>query len=92
MRFVWDKAKNQANIRKHRIDFADVPAMFDAPMYVSLDTRRHYGEDRMIGIGFLRQALVLVVFTEEDEGTIRIISARKAEQHEGEKFKKEIRD
>jgi uncharacterized DUF497 family protein len=92
MRFEWDEAKNRANIRKHRIDFADIPQVFDGPMVVALDTRKEYGEDRWIGTGFLRQAVVVVVFVETSLNTIRIISARKAEKHEREKFKEEIQD
>ncbi len=52
MQFEWDEAKNLENIRKHRIDFADVPDMFDGSMLVELDERTDYGEDRWIGIGF----------------------------------------
>lgn len=44
--FEWDDAKNLANIRKHRIDFADVPKMFDQPMSIELDSRAGYGEER----------------------------------------------
>lgn len=92
MKFEWDEAKNLANIRLHRIDFADVPPVFDGPMVVALDTRKSYGEDRLIGIGLLVNSVVVVVFVERTEDTIRIISARKAERHEREKFKKEIRN
>ena len=92
MRFEWDEAKNRANIRRHKIDLADVPPVFDGPMFVSLDTRRDYGEDRLIGIGFLHAAVVLVVFAERENDTIRIVSARKAERHERERFRKEIGD
>lgn len=28
VRFEWDEEKNQLNIRKHGIDFNDVPEMF----------------------------------------------------------------
>ncbi|EMR45199.1 hypothetical protein C206_21884 [Pseudomonas putida TRO1] len=31
MFFEWDEGKNQSNIRKHGIDFADVPDMFNHP-------------------------------------------------------------
>jgi len=92
MKFEWDEEKNQANIRRHRIDFADVPPVFDGPMVVALDTRKNHGEDRLIGIGLLINSVVVVVFVERTGDTIRIISARKAEQHEREKFKKEIRN
>lgn len=92
MKFEWDEDKNQANIRRHRIDFADVPPVFDGPMVVALDTRESYGEDRLIGIGLLINSVVVVVFVERTGDTIRIISARKVERHEREKFKKEIRN
>ena len=91
MRFEWDQAKNRANIRKHGIDFADVPEVFEGPMFVALDTKKEYGEERWIGIGFLRVNVVVVIFVERSQDAIRIVSARKANKHEREKFKKEIR-
>ena len=39
MQFEWDEAKNIENIRKHEIDFADVPRMFDGTMLIELDDR-----------------------------------------------------
>ena len=90
MIFEWDEAKNQANIRKHRIDFADVPDVFNGPMYVAFDSRKEYGEDRWVGIGFMGSGVVVVVYVERAQDTIRVISARKAEKHERETFKKEI--
>lgn len=93
MRFVWDEKKNRENIRKHGIDFEDVPDLFTRPMWLWLDTRRDYGEDRWIGLGLLRSMVVAVVFVEwEDEETIRIISARKATRNETERFYKEVAD
>ena len=82
MKFEWDEEKNGQDIRKHRINLADVPPVFDGPMYVTLDTRKDYGEDRMIGIGFLNNGVVVVVFVEVSGDTTRLISARKAEKHE----------
>jgi uncharacterized protein len=46
MQFEWDDAKNQENIRKHKIDFADVSPMFESPMLIKPDDRSDYGEDR----------------------------------------------
>ena len=82
IKYEWDEEKNRQNIRKHRIDFFDVPPVFDGPMYVTADTRAAYGEDRMVGIGFLNNGVVVVVFVEFSVDTIRLISARKAERHE----------
>lgn len=86
MQFEWDEAKNAENIRKHRIDFADVPAMFDGPMLVELDARMDYGEERWNGIGFLRHHVVVVVWTERPHDVVRIISARKTNQYEQTRF------
>jgi len=87
MKFDWDEAKRNENIVKHGIDFADVPAMFDGPMLVRLDTRQDYGEDRWIGMGLLCSTVAVVVYVEwEDEETIRIISARRATRHESRDF------
>jgi uncharacterized protein len=46
MIFEWDEQKNQANIRKHKLDFEDAWQIFEAPMLVALDDREEYGEER----------------------------------------------
>jgi uncharacterized DUF497 family protein len=85
MDFEWDEQKNQANIRKHGFSFADAWEVFDAPMLIDLDDRFDYGEDRWIGIGRLRSQIV-VIYTEPDEETIRVISLRKALNHERQAY------
>ncbi|MDY7016567.1 MAG: BrnT family toxin [Cyanobacteriota bacterium] len=86
MQFEWDEAKNLENIRKHKIDFVDVPSMFEGLMLIELDERSGYGEDRWIGIGFLGNGVAVVVWTERQQDTIRIISARKANRYERQQF------
>lgn len=55
-----------------------------------LDQRMDYGEERWIGIGILKTIVAVVVFTEPKDGTIRIISARKATTHEERIYRDEI--
>ena len=86
MQFEWDEAKNIENIRKHEIDFADVPTMFDGKMLIELDDRCDYGEDRWFGIGFLGSGIAVVVWTERQQNVFRIISARRANRHEQRRF------
>lgn len=86
MQFEWDETKNLENIRKHRIDFADVPRMFDNSMLIELDERFDYGEDRWIGIGFLGNGVAVVVWTERQDNIVRIISARKANRYERQRL------
>ena len=86
MTFVWDEQKNQSNIRKYGFSFADAWEIFEAPMLIVLDDRFDYGEDHWIGIGRLQSRIVVVVYTEPDEATIRIISLRKALSHERQTY------
>ena len=92
MKFEWDEEKNQENIRKHGLDFSDARQIFDAPMLTASDTKEDYGEDRFIGIGFLKNFVAVVVYTEPQDETIRVISLRKALKHEREQFEKGLRD
>ena len=86
----WDENKNAVNIRRHGIDFVDVPEIFDYYMLIDLDDRENYDEDRWIGIGILRNSIVVVVFTERPHDTIRIISARKANKYERQRYQNAI--
>ena len=90
MKFEWDEDKNKKNIQKHGIDFVDVPEVFKLPMLTGLNHRKEYGEDRWIGIGLLKNIVVVVVFTERKDEITRLISARKATKHEREECKKAI--
>lgn len=86
MQFEWNPAKNQENIRKHGIDFSDIPAVFASPMLIAVDDRHDYGEERWVGIGLLVDIVVVVVWTELAEDRVRIISARKANRRERDHY------
>ena len=90
MDFKWDESKNKTNIAKRDLDFADAWQIFDAPMLVRIDNRKDYGEKRFVGIGFLKNLVVVIVFTKPNEQTIRVISLRKALKYEREGFEKYI--
>jgi uncharacterized protein len=92
MKFEWDQQKNQRNIAKHQLDFADAYKVFIPPLRVSLDERQDYGEDRCIGLGLLDGRVVVIVFTEIDEQTIRVISLRKALPYEQKYYEQYLRD
>jgi len=92
MLYEWDEEKNRINLLKHGLDFVDAQEIFRTSMLVLLDDRHDYGEDRWIGLGLLRGRVVVVVYTELDENTIRIISLRKALSHERTQYEKALRD
>lgn len=92
MNFEWDEEKRRANISNHGLDFADAWEIFEGPMLAAFDEREDYGEERWIGIGLLSRRVIVIVFTERGEDTIRIISLRKALKHERIKYEQAIRD
>jgi uncharacterized DUF497 family protein len=92
MRFEWDQAKNELNIRKHGIDFADVVDMFGHPMLTLLDDISGDGEERWIAVGWIRLFVGVVVYTERVGDVIRIISARKATKYEAGLYEKYLQN
>lgn len=90
MNFEWDENKNLINVRKHKIDFADVPVVFEKSMLIDFEDSKDYDEDRWIGIGLMRSIVIVILFTERDKDTIRFISARKATRKERERYYEEI--
>lgn len=92
MQFEWDDEKNKENIRKHGLDFADAWQVFNPLMLTEEDTKEDYGEERYLGIGFLKNFVVVVIYTEPAEEIIRIISLRKALKHERDRFEETLRN
>jgi uncharacterized DUF497 family protein len=92
MDFEWDERKNEVNIDKHGFDFADAYRIFNLPMAVEFDERDDYGEDRWIGTGILDGRVVVVVYTEPDAKTIRIISLRKALSYERKPYEQYLKN
>jgi uncharacterized DUF497 family protein len=92
MKFEWDERKNQSNLAKHGFDFADAFRIFSLPMVVKFDQRENYGEERWVGIGTLSGRVVVVVYTEPDDETIRIISLRKAMSYERKRYEQYLKN
>jgi len=81
MKFEWDEAKQQTNLRKHHLDFADAETVFAGATFTFEDDRSKYSEDRYITLGLLHGAVVVIAHTERED-VIRVISMRKATKNE----------
>ncbi len=95
MRFEWDGDKNRLNIAKHGLDLAGARELFSgrAPFLAGLDARSDRGEERWKGIGVLRgNTVVVAIFTERGGDVIRVISLRRASNHERKRYEEEIRN
>lgn len=94
IRFSWDPAKAESNLRKHRISFEVASRVFIDPCLLSSQDRIEEGEHRWQTIGLVDAVMVLVVahaILDDDDGTeiIRIISARRAERQERRRYEQE---
>ena len=87
MEFEWDPDKNEANIRKHGFDFEEAAQVLLDDYYQERSDRG--GERRWIAVGALRGRIITVVYTRRSE-SYRIISARRAREHEREKYRQKI--
>jgi hypothetical protein len=87
MRYLWDPAKDILNRSKHGLSLADgIPALEDPGREFWIDLRFDYGEERIVTLGMGKKQVLYVVSTELNEDSIRIISVRKADDDEIERY------
>ncbi|MET6597867.1 BrnT family toxin [Citrobacter portucalensis] len=90
MEFVWDANKAQSNHRKHGVRFEDAVLVFDDPWHLSRQDRYENGEYRWQTIGMMYGVVVILVAHsvrfESGVEVIRIISARKADSKERNRY------
>ena len=92
MRFSWDARKSDRNLRERGFDFEFATQIFDGSTLERTDSRRDYGERRVIALGKAQDIALAVVYTDRAEvrGEVnrRIISARKSDRRECKAYKK----
>lgn len=81
MKIVFDAKKDAINRAKHGISLEDAAWLDWNTLIAYQDTRRDYGEVRMIGMGYIGRRLHVVVYCERDDAR-RIVSLRKANKRE----------
>ena len=81
--FEWDDAKAKANLKKHRVPFAEALTAFVDPLARILDDPDHSEtEVREIIVGYSTKPRLLVVGFTERSGRVRLIHARPATRAE----------
>lgn len=86
MRYEWDRTKAAANLRKHRIAFADVLPVFGDEDALTFDDPCE-NEERYVTTGMDDFGRILVVvYTWRGRRTIRLISARLATPRERQQY------
>lgn len=80
-RISYDPAKRQRTLESRGLDFEDAALVFAGCTFEVEDTRRDYGETRVICFGRLAGRLVVIGYTQR--GAIRhVFSMRKANERE----------
>jgi uncharacterized protein len=86
-RFEWDDAKADSNRRKHGVTFVQATETFDDPHGFD-EWDDDPDEERWHRIGMTRSGVLIVSHT--DRGNrIRIISARRANTHEQDRYQRQ---
>ena len=81
MTITYDPKKRAETLAARKLDFEDAKYVFEQPFFETEDTRKDYGEKRMICFGMLRDRMVVIGYT--PRGADRhVFSMRKANDRE----------
>ena len=89
MNVTFDRAKDAANVAKHGVSLTEAAGFEWGTAVVWPDTRRDYGEPRMVALGYIGLRIMSVVFVDrppEQPTERRIISLRKANTREVKRY------
>jgi uncharacterized DUF497 family protein len=86
VRFRYDPAKAAANLRKHKVSFADAEGVFQDPLAVTVEDPDAADERRFVILGLGSAGELLVVVYGEREDECRLISARRATRRERKQY------
>lgn len=86
MRFTWDSQKYATNLKKHGLAFELAEQMFGPAAFVT-EGKPEGGEERWLIFHPIDGRLHVAVFTHR-EGTVRVISLRKANHSEKGRYEK----
>ncbi len=89
MKWEWDPDKAIDNRRKHGVDFADAVLALEDERAMTVEDEEH-DERRFVTLGLDPQGRFLVVVHTWRAGTMRIISARRADRGERREYSEQV--
>jgi hypothetical protein len=78
-----------ATLHERGLDMADTAEVFVGTTITLADTRLDYGEDRFMTVGYLKDRMVVVIWTMRGTSR-RIISLRKANDREQDAYRSSL--
>ena len=88
MKLTYDSAKNQSNIDKHGLSLDEAKLLDWDDALSWIDNRKDYGEERCAALVPMKKRLYCVVYVDVKMNR-RIISLRKANNREIDRYEKE---
>ena len=85
MRITFDPEKRARTLADRGLDFEDALVVFEGTTVEFEDTRRNYGERRIISYGLLSGRLVVIGYTRRG-ATRHVFSMRKANHREQDRL------
>ncbi len=82
MEYEWDPAKAKANLRDHKVDFADAALALEDALARTVHDPDASGEERYVSLGGDPTGRLLVTVFTRRKHRIRIISSRRASRAE----------
>ena len=89
MNVTFDPSKDAANLAKHGVTLTEATGFEWGTAVMWPDTRRDYGEARMVALGYIGLRIMALVFVDrppEQPTERRIISLRKANSREVKRY------
>lgn len=89
MRITFDPAKRVKTLRERGLDFADANVVFTGETFSQPDDRWDYGEPRTVTAGYLRDRMVVIVWTPRGDAR-HIISMRYCHADEEKNWREQM--
>lgn len=90
LKFEWDPVKASSNIKKHGISFDEAKTVFDDDFGRLIPDPDHSEDEErfiLLGMSYTLKILTVVHCYRDDDGVIRIISARASTKNEERQYK-----
>ena len=85
MKIDYDDTKDAVNTQKHGVSLSEAGSVEWGTAVIWPDTRKNYGENRMVAMAYIGARIYSVVFVDRDN-VRRIISLRKANKREVRRY------
>jgi hypothetical protein len=90
LKFEWDPVKASSNIKKHGISFDEAKTVFDDDFGRLIPDPDHSQDEErfiLLGMSYTLKILTVVHCYKDEDGVIRIISARASTTNEEQQYK-----